>query len=323
MSDPNQPYVPQAYPKMLYRDRGAHRIVNDETEADEAAREGYVSFYELGPADADGLDLLTDDQLRAKLLGLASLVIQARPRRELIAAIRFQQEQAAAENARTNALSADAVRAAEIDAEVLTAPDAEKGDEVIYGSTTHPEVIAVAGLWFHAAAIVGAAFNDSGLSVPAWNETPPSDRNTLIQLTIDRLAEAGDDAVIAELGEEAVAPAPEPPVNTDIEAFVAPVIEAESVEVGDEHIRWARDAVAAPAEKAASAQSEPEATADPDPLDHDHDGQPGGSLAVPEPDAEKAQLIADIAALTGRKPHPGSKIETLRAKLDDLTKPEA
>lgn len=309
MSDPNQPYAPQPYPKMLYRDRGAHRVVNDEAEAQQAADEGYVEFDDLPLADADGLDLLSDDQLRAKLLSLATLVIQARPRSELIAAIRFQQDQAAAEAERVNGLSADAQRAAEIDAEVLAAPDAEDGDEVIYGSTSHPEVILVGGQWLHAAAIVGAAFTDSGLSVTDWNETPPSDRDTLIQLTIDRLAEAGEDAVIAELGDDAVAPAPpEPLTDTDIEAFIAPVIEAAIAE---------SQAEAAGAGDADPATDEPDGPVPPagDPLDHDHDGHKGGSEPVDEPEGEAAALIAQIAALTGRKPHPATKLATLREKL--------
>jgi hypothetical protein len=52
-------------------------------------------------------------------------------------------------------------------------------------------------------------------------------------------------------------------------------------------------------------------------LDHDHDGAPGGSLPVDEPDGEKADLIARIAAVA-KRPHPATSIEKLRAKAADL-----
>lgn len=317
MSDPNQRYVPQAYPKMLYRDRATYKTVGDEVEHDEALADGFMAYEDLPLANADGLELLTDDQLRAKLLDLATAVFKSRPRQELIFAIRFQLEAIAAEAVKTDEQSSDLALNAEADADLLAGIEPEKGDQIIYGSASHPEVIVIGGCSLYMAAIVGAAYADSGLSIADWNDTPPSDRDTLIQLTIDRLAEAGDDAVIAELGEEAVAPTPEPAADTTVEAFDASAVEAAITEPAAEDI--AQEA----AESPASAQNEPGAAIEADPLDHDHDGQPGGSLSAPEPDAEKAQLIADIAALTGRKPHPGTKVEKLRAQLEALTAPEA
>lgn len=91
--------------------------------------------------------------------------------------------------------------------------------------------------------------------------------------------------------------------DAEIDAFVAPVVEA----------AIATEAADAP-EEAASPPG--------DPLDRDGDGNIGGSLPVDEPEGEAARIIADLVALGKRKPHPATKIEKLRAMLEAATAPQ-
>ena len=226
MSDPNKPYEPQPYPKMVYKDRATYRLVSDEAEHQEATDEGYVDFNDLPEDNPDGLETRSDDWLRGELLRLAAEVIKSRPREELIYGIRFQYQQA--EKARleeeAKAKAEEAFKTEEGDGE--PAVDDEDG-AVIYGSSEHPDAILIGETYFASAAIVGEAFTRSGLRLDAWNELPPSDRNALIQQTIDQLAEANPNEVLHLLGEDAVTEAP-----AETNANTAPEVVEEQGEEG-------------------------------------------------------------------------------------------
>lgn len=184
----------QPYPKMLYRDHGSYGVAIDEAQHQAMLAEGYVAFEDLAPENPDGLERLTDEQLRIKLLALAHAVIAARPRSELIFAIRFQTEAAELEKLKATA-----------DVQSIE-PASSPAEEVIYGSARHGETVDIGGQSLNIGPIVRSAFVDSGMSMSEWNAVSSDTRDNLIQLTIDRLAEADAETALTELGEGGAEP---------------------------------------------------------------------------------------------------------------------
>lgn len=179
----------QPYPKMLYLDRGSYKVAHDEAEHEALLDAGYVEFKDLPEPNEDGLELLSDDQLREKLLAAAREVIWSRPRSEIIFQLRFQAE--AAEVAKLKA----------------QAPE-RAGEPSIYGSSSHPETVTINGRDLDIGPIIRSAFVDSGLSVANWNRLANNERDALIQLTIERLAEADPETVEGELTADGADPTP-------------------------------------------------------------------------------------------------------------------
>jgi hypothetical protein len=190
----------QPYPKLLYIDRSTYKAAANEEEHDALLAQGYVAFADLPPPDPDGLDLLSDDQLRAKLLDMAKALFASRPRSELIFQIRFQMDAAAREKAAAEAPPMP-------EPEPVELPE-ETENTIIYGSATHPETVTINGQDLDIGPIVRSAFVDSGMTTAEWNAAASNDRDALIQLTIDRLAEAEPETVIEELSADGADPTP-------------------------------------------------------------------------------------------------------------------
>lgn len=269
MSDPNQPYVPQEYPKALYRDHGTMRIVANAEEQAEAEAEGYGPFSALPERPKDDLELMTHDQLVDVLIGQLRKLAQGRTRDELLQLARVQRDMevlnaaAAEREERERAAVQEAVVA-------MGGERGEEPDNVLYGHSTLADTVEIDGQVVDMGEIVGETFAGSGLTEEAWNDLATGTR---------------DDAIVGLLKAKGwVEPAAE--VVIDLEG-------------ADSALALAVDA---PPEVMAEvtadeSQAAPETTAEAataDPLDHDHDGQKGGA---PEVDEEVKALRAELTDL--------------------------
>lgn len=105
MTDPNQPYRPEAYPRMLYATAHVSRIV--ENAADEAAarKQGFGDFSEID-ATNDGLETLPREHLYDQVIFLARQRLAGMTDGEIIELIRAWREEAA-QNAAQSAAEPD------------------------------------------------------------------------------------------------------------------------------------------------------------------------------------------------------------------------
>lgn len=179
MSDPNQPYVPQEYPKALYRDHGTMKIVSNPEEHEEAMAEGYGAFSDLPERPKDDLELLTHDQLVDVLIGQLRKLAQGRTRDELLQLARVQRDMEAlnAAVAEREAQEQAAVQEAVV---ALGGEEGEEPDNVLYGHSTLAETVEIDGQTVEMGEIVGETFAGSGLSEEAWNDLATGTRDDLI-----------------------------------------------------------------------------------------------------------------------------------------------
>lgn len=202
MSDPNQPYQPQPYPKALYRDHGTMRVVANEEEHAEATDEGFVEFADLEERPVDDLELLTHDQLVDVLIGQLRKLAQGRTRDELLQMARVQKD-IEVHNAAVAEFEAKQQAAVEAAMAELGAEPGEEPDHVLYGHSTIGETVEIGGETFDAGMIAGDVFKASVLTDAEWNDLPTASRDTMI---VDYLKGLGW-----------VEPAPEVTINLDAE----------------------------------------------------------------------------------------------------------
>ena len=85
--DPNQPYIPERYPLMLYSTPELSITVHDEASEQVARAKGYTDFREIDP-DRDGLDNLTHEALMDIVGALLRAEMLHAPSQDLIDSIR-------------------------------------------------------------------------------------------------------------------------------------------------------------------------------------------------------------------------------------------
>lgn len=89
MNDPNATYVPQPYPKRLYRDHQTSIVVNDEAEHKAAVADGYVLFTELpDPPAPNEFTGKGHAQLVEMMVALGRAKLMAMSSEEVIASIK-------------------------------------------------------------------------------------------------------------------------------------------------------------------------------------------------------------------------------------------
>lgn len=276
MSDPNQPYKPQPYPKALYRDHGTMRVVANEEEHAEAASEGYVEFADLGERPKDDLELMTHDQLVDVLIGQLRKLAQGRSRDELLQMARVQRD-IEVHNATVAEFEARQQAAVDEAVVALGGEPGEDPDHVLYGHSTIADTVKVGEESLDAGQVVMDVFSASGLSDEEWNDLPTATRDTMI---VEHLKSLGW-----------VEPAPEATIDLDAESEDSALVlatdapaapQAEPEAVTEQPAEEPAEAAAAPAEIAA------------DPLDHDKDGEKGGAVEVSD---AVVKLRADLDAL--------------------------
>lgn len=218
MSDPNQPYQPQPYPKALYRDHGTMRVVANAEEHAEAADEGFVDFADLSERPVDDLELMTHDQLVAVLIGQLRKLAQGRTRDELLQMARVQKD---IEVHNAAVVEFEAKQKAAVD-EAMAALGAEPGEEpdhVLYGHSTL-ETVEIDGETFDAGMIAGDAFKESGLTDAEWNDLPTASRDAMI---VDHLKGLGWIEPAAEVTIDLEPEIEEPALALAVDAPVDPL----------------------------------------------------------------------------------------------------
>ena len=178
MSDPNQPYKPQPYPKALYRDHGTMRVVANAEEHAEATDEGFVEFSDLSERPVDDLELMTHDQLVDVLIGQLRKLAQGRSRDELLQMARVQKD-IEVHNAAVAEFEAKQKAAVDDAMAALGAEPGEEPDHILYGHSTL-EQVEIDGETFDPGMVAGDVFKASGLTDAEWNDLPTATRDSMI-----------------------------------------------------------------------------------------------------------------------------------------------
>lgn len=114
--DPNQPYVPASYPRMLFLTLEQTVTVYDEEEEAEARTLGYGDLSDIR-AEVDGLDVRTHEELIDITLKMMRAVLAKSSKEDLIAGVRAmrakeaEQTAAVAEADSFDAMDDEALRA--------------------------------------------------------------------------------------------------------------------------------------------------------------------------------------------------------------------